>query len=180
MAEAAPSTRLWLGRAGYLVLALVLIALSLAPFETLPRRWAPPDLLLAVTMAWAVRRPDHVPLISVAAVFLIADLLFQRPPGLMAAVVVLAVDRIVKRGPAFRAMPYGLEWASVALAMTVIVFVQRIALAVMMLPRPSLALSMIELALTVAVYPLVTMSAYLLFGVSRRAPGEIDSLGHKI
>ena len=180
MAETAPSTRLWLGRAGYLGLALVLIALSLAPFETLPRRWAPPDLLLAVTLAWAVRRPDHVPVISVAAVFLVADLLFQRPPGLMAAVVVLAVDRIVKRGAAFRAMPYGLEWASVALAMALVVFAQRVILVLMMLPRPSLALSMIELALTAAVYPLVTLAAHLLFGVSRRAPGETNSLGHKI
>ena len=180
MAEAAPSTRLWLGRLGFLALAFVLIALSLAPFETLPRRWAPPDLLLAVTMAWAVRRPDHVPVISVALVFLVADLLFQRPPGLMAAVVVLAVDRIAKRGAAFRAMPFGLEWASVTLALALILLAQRIVLVVVMLPRPSLALSVIELALTAAVYPLVTLTAYMLFGVSRRAPGEIDSLGHRI
>ena len=180
MAEAAPATRLWLGRAGYLGLAFVLIALSLAPFETLPRRWAPPDLLLAVTLAWAVRRPDHVPLVSVAVVFLMADLLFQRPPGLMAAVVVLAVDRIVKRGPAFRAMPFGLEWASVALVMALVVFARRVILVVMMLPRPSLPLAMIELALTAAVYPLVVLTAFVLFGISRRAPGEVDSLGHRI
>ena len=41
-----------------------------------------PDLLIAFAFAWSLRRPEYVPSLLLALLFLLADLLLQRPPGL--------------------------------------------------------------------------------------------------
>ena len=81
MAENATLHR-WLMRALYALLAGLLVFLHLLPLDTLPPGWAGPDLFLALTFAWAVRRPDYVPPLLVAGLALMMDLLFHRPPGL--------------------------------------------------------------------------------------------------
>ncbi|MFC6585378.1 hypothetical protein [Sulfitobacter aestuariivivens] len=74
-------TRLWLMRAAFFVLALVILFFHLLPLETTPRRWAGPDVLLAFACAWCLRRPEYVPSVILALAFLLADLLLQRPPA---------------------------------------------------------------------------------------------------
>ena len=74
------SSRTWPMRAAFVALSLALIFVHLLPLETVPRKWAPPDILLAFAFAWVLRRPDYVPALLVAGVFLMADLLLQRPP----------------------------------------------------------------------------------------------------
>ena len=66
----------WTARITYLVLAFVLLVAPLLPINTVPRGYASPDILLAVTAAWAARRPDTLPAPVVAGVFLLADFLF--------------------------------------------------------------------------------------------------------
>ena len=180
MAETTPATQRWIGRTGFVLLALLVISFQLVPLDTTPRRWAPPDLLLCLTLLWTVRRPDYAPVVVVAMLFLLADFLFQRPPGLMAALVVMATEAIRRRAGSFRSMPFLVEWLSVALVVVLIAFAQRVLLAVTLLDLPPLPLTMIEMTLTVLAYPVLAGLAYLLFGISRRAPGEVDTLGHRI
>ena len=70
MAELSTS-RLWLMRLGFVALALVIMFFHLLPLDTVPRRWAPPDLLVAFVFAWALRRPDYVPILSLAIILLL-------------------------------------------------------------------------------------------------------------
>ena len=68
-----PVARIWIGRAVYLAVAMAIIFLQLLPLDTAPPEWAPPDVLLAVTLAWVARRPEFLPFFVVFLVFLLTD-----------------------------------------------------------------------------------------------------------
>ncbi|KAA9010406.1 rod shape-determining protein MreD [Histidinibacterium aquaticum] len=180
MAERAPLTRLWIGRGVYIALVALLIFLHLLPLDTLPSNWAPPDFILALTFAWAARRPDFVPVLLIAAVFLLTDLLYHRPPGLWTALVIVATEALRHRAQDLRAVPFPLEWATAAFAIVAVTLANRVVLGLTMTPQAPLSLTMIQMVLTVLAYPLVTGLSYLIFGVRRPAPGEVDALGHRL
>jgi rod shape-determining protein MreD len=170
----------WPMRGVYLALALLLMFLHLLPLDTLPRGWAGPDLMLAVTFAWLLRRPDFVPPLAIAAVFLLGDLMFQRPPGLWAAVVLLASETLRGRAPALRDRAFPVEWLSVTTTLIAMTLGYRIILAVLMVDQAPLGLSLMQLVATLAVYPLVVLMSQLLFGVRKLAPGDIDTTGTRV
>ncbi|PUB16420.1 rod shape-determining protein MreD [Yoonia sediminilitoris] len=179
MAEA-PSTRVWFNRLVFVGLAFVLIVVQLVPLDMRPMIWAAPDILLAATLAWVARRPDYLPVIVIAAVFLLTDLLFQRPPGLWAALVVVLTEAIRKRARGIRNMPLLLEWGTIAFGIVAITLANRLVLAVVMTPQPPLGLTLIQMIATILSYPLVVFVAYAIFRVSRPAPGQVDGRGHKL
>src|SRR6056297_679498 len=158
----------WLMRLLYVALCLALIFLHLLPLETLPRGWAGPDLLLALTFAWLLRRPDYVPPLLIAAIFLLADLLFQRPPGLWAAMVLLGSEALRAREPGLRDLTFAVEWLSVVTT-----------LVAMMVDQAPLGLSLMQVIATLLVYPLVAIVSKMVFGVRKIAPGDIDALGSR-
>ncbi len=136
-----------------------------------------PDLLIAFAFAWSLRRPDYVPAISLAAVFLLTDLLLQRPPGLWALLALLACENLKSRGRSLRDSTFGAEWVAVAVRLAVILLLNRIVLSVLLIPPPQLGLSLIELAMTIATYPAVVLVTQTLMGVRQAAPGDLDTLG---
>ncbi|MFC3612360.1 rod shape-determining protein MreD [Lutimaribacter marinistellae] len=176
MANPSPS-RLWVMRAAYLGLSLLILFFHLLPLDTVPRHWAPPDLLIALTFAWAMRRPDFVPSAAIALVMLTADLLLHRPPGLLAALVVggaawLKADRAGLSEASFLG-----EWVSVGLVLIVIAIANRLLLGLTAVEQAPFWLTVIQLVLTIAVYPLVVLVSQLLFGVRRLAPSEAEAMG---
>jgi rod shape-determining protein MreD len=179
MAEVVPS-RIFVGRLVFFGLAMTIVFVQLLPLDTLPTRWPAPDLLLAVTLAWVARRPDHAPVIIIAAVFFLCDLMFQRPPGLMAGLVVILTEWLRKRALGLRAMPIGVEWASVAAGLIAVILCYRLVLAMLLLPQDPLGLQLTQTGMTILSYPLVVLVAHFIFGVTRPAPGQVDSLGHRI
>ncbi|NDV02201.1 rod shape-determining protein MreD [Pseudoroseicyclus tamaricis] len=175
-----PVGRLWAGRALFLALALALIFVRLLPLNTLPKSWAPPDLLLAFTLLWAARRPDLLPAPLVALVFFTADIVFQRPPGLWALVVLLLTEWLRRRAGALRSASFGQEWLTVSAGLLGAAVAYRTCLALFMAPLAPLSLTASEMLLTALIYPLAALVAHWLFGVTRPAPGQVDSLGHRI
>jgi rod shape-determining protein MreD len=179
MAETLPP-RLWLRHAVFLLLAFALVFLKLLPLNTTPRILPFPDLLLLITCLWAVRRPDYLSVISVAAVFLLADFLFQRPPGLMAALAVVATEGLRARAPGLRAATFGMEWLTVALAILAVTLAGRFALAIVMMPQAPLGLTLLQMIVTILTYPLAVALAWGLFGITRPALGEVNALGQRL
>ncbi|ROU02415.1 rod shape-determining protein MreD [Histidinibacterium lentulum] len=180
MAERSPAAEILIGRAVFVAAVALTVFVSLLPLGSQPRGWAPPDLILAFTLAWVARRPDFVPVALIAAVFLMLDLLYQRPPGLWAGIVVVVTEILRRRSGDLRAVPFSVEWATAALAIVAICLGYRAMLAVAFVPAPPLSLSMIEMVLTVLVYPVAAFVSWIVFGVRRPAPGEVDSLGHRL
>ncbi|PJE35309.1 rod shape-determining protein MreD [Pseudooceanicola lipolyticus] len=163
---------LWTMRLAYIGLALVIVFFHLIPLETVPRRWAPPDLLLAFTLAWVVRRPDFVPVLVIAVVMLMADLLFQRPPGLMALLVVLGCEYLKYRTYTPGESSFAAEWVAVCITIIAITLLNRLVLGLLLVPPPPLGPSLVQMVLTALVYPLVVLVTQLTFGVRKPTPGE--------
>lgn len=176
----AQAGKVFTGRLLFVTLLIAIIFVQLMPIDTLPRRWPWPDLLVVTTMVWVARRPDFAPFWVIAGLFLLTDLLFQRPPGLWAALVLILSEAIRKRAPNIRNMPIGLEWGTVTVGIVAITLIYRLTLAILFLPQAPLGLTLIQMAMTILFYPLVVVLAHFIFGVSRPAPGQVDSLGHRL
>ncbi len=200
--------RRWLGRITFVALALLVIFSHLIPLETVPAslggatlepilgaggalsegtgpmldpvRWIMPDLLVLITLAWVIRRPSFAPVLAIALVFLLSDMLFQRPPGLWTALVLILSEMLRARSIPMRRQPFWVEWATVAFGITVITIVYRFTLSMVLVPQGTLGLTLVQLALTLLAYPAVVFVAYAVFGVSRPAPGEVDEFGRRL
>lgn len=169
--------RRWLGCTTFVLLYGTLVVASLLPINTMPRSFAGPDLMLAITLLWVVRRPDLLPLSVIAALFFVTDLLLQRPPGLMTALVVMATEGLRRQNNAIRALPFLLEWALIGAILIALTLANRLVLAVLLTPQAPLGLSFMQMVMTMLVWPLVAVIAHYGFGITRPAPGELDARG---
>lgn len=176
MAEAA-GAQIWAMRSAFAGLSLAIMFFHLIPLDTVPSVWAPPDLLVAFAFAWVLRRPDFVPPMLLALVMLLADLLFQRPPGLWALLVVLGAEYLKYRTAGLSEASFVGEWISVALVVTGATLANRLALGILLVPLPAFGLALIQMLLTIATYPLVAFVTQALMGVRRQAPGDSGPLG---
>jgi rod shape-determining protein MreD len=164
---------LWSRRALYLAAAGVLILAGLVPIGGAPRTLPPPEALFALTLAWVARRPREVPALSVAAVFLLADLLFMRPPGLHALAVVAAAEWL-RAHPTRAGDPLG-EWGRAGAAILVAGLAEQAALALTLTDGPPLGPALARSALTAAVYPVAALLVWTVFGARRPPRGETEA-----
>lgn len=172
-------TRLWIMRAGFILLAMAILFFQLLPLETTPRWFAGPNLLLAFACAWCLRRPDYVPMPILAILFMLADLLLQRPPGLLALLALIGCENIKNQGRTLRDSNFLAEWLSVGVILIGIMLANRILLAVALVDLPGWGLSLSELGMTLLIYPLVVAISHWLMGVRKMAPGDMDALGQR-
>ncbi|MHA6263465.1 rod shape-determining protein MreD [Arenibacterium sp. CAU 1754] len=170
-------THLWVMRAGFVGLAMLIIFFHLIPLDTVPRRWAPPDFLMAFTLAWVLRRPDYAPALSVALVMLMADLMFQRPPGLFAVLVVLGSEYLKARAASLGEAGFLGEWALVCIVIIAITIANRLVLSVLLVGQPSLGLGLTQMLLTIVVYPVVVLITQSVLGIRKPALNDGRSFG---
>ncbi len=167
--------RLWFYRA-LLVLLIGMITFALMlPLSTLPAAFPGPDLMLVLVFAWVMRRPEYVPAFLVAALFFLVDMLFQNPPGLRAALVVLGVEFLRQRS-GNRDRPYLVEWAMVVGVMAAILLAERLILSVFLVEQVSFGKQVLRFLMSAAIYPLVAGISVLVFRVRHIMPGEADAL----
>lgn len=178
MKELSP-IRLWMKRAGFVLLVVVVLFFHLLPLETTPRQWAAPDLILGFACAWSLRRPEYVPALSLAIMFLLTDLLFQRPPGLWASLALVGCEYLKGMGRSLRDSTFPKEWLSVGIVIIAITAANRLILAMTLIDTPQLGLTLFELGMTLLFYPLVVLITHSFMGVRRSAPGEMDGLGQR-
>jgi len=176
MAEPA-NRQVWVGRAIFLGLACLIIFIQLLPLDQRPSLFSPPDVLLVFTLVWVARRPDYVPFVVVGAVFFLADLLFQRPPGLMAALVLIASEIIRARVRAMRDVSLIAEFGLIAVAVIVIAAINRAVLAIVLNPIPYQVLELLHILATLVAIPFVMGAAQYIFGVRHTTPGQYENTG---
>lgn len=170
--------RRWLYQLLLAGLMLLTVFIRLLPLSPGHGGWPGADLMLAITFAWVLRRPEFVPATLVAVLFFLSGMLFRYAPGLNAALVVIAVEFLRSRAVYARDMPFAVEWGMVAVVMLAIVIAERLVLGIFAVEQVGFAREVMRLGLTVLVYPVaVAVSAYVL-GVRRVLPGEAEALRH--
>ncbi|MEM6759847.1 MAG: rod shape-determining protein MreD [Pseudomonadota bacterium] len=174
------ASRLWVMRTAFTALVITLIFFHLLPLQTAAGGWIWPDLILAFALAWSVRRPDYVPAPLLAAVFLMADLLLQRPPGLWAALALVACTQMQLRARSLRDATLSSELIAAAAWIIVVGISYRVALAIFLIDMPALLPSAIQITATVLAYPVVVAITHALMGVRKLAPGDFDGTGARV
>ena len=172
-------SHLWSMRALYALLAVFILFLHLLPLNTQPDRWPFPEILIAVTFAWVLRRPDYVTTLLVAAVMLLADLLLQRPPGLLAALVILGTSYLRSAATGMRDAGFVGEWISVGVVITAIFLANRVALSLFSVEQSAVGPVVIQLVLTIIAYPAIVMLSQSVFGVRRISAADASTVGSR-
>lgn len=142
--------------------------------------WPAPDLMLALVLAWVVRRPDLLPASVVVAFVFVEDILMMRPPGLWALIVLMATEFLRRRNPTLRGLSFWLEYGLIAALMLGMFVLNRMVLGIVMVPQAPLGLSLAQFVGTVAIYPLVAAALHFGLGLRKPATGEVDDLGQKL
>ncbi|MEJ5218359.1 rod shape-determining protein MreD [Cognatishimia sp. D5M38] len=174
------TARLWLMRAAFVALALLVIFWQLLPMETVPRRFTGPDMLLVMCVLWVLRRPDYAPPVAIAGVMLLADFVFLRPPGLMALATYLVCENLRNRSTGVRDMPFSVEWLTAAGGMTAIVLGNRLLETIFLLDHASLGLTLIQLIMSVLAYPLVAILLFVFIGLRKINPSDPELLQGRV
>ncbi len=171
------ASHLWAKRSLYVLLAFLVLFLHLLPLDTRPDRWPFPDVLIALTFAWVLRRPEFVPVLSIAAVMLMADLLLQRPPGLMAALVVLGAAYLQSAAPSMRDAGFVAEWTTVAAVITAIFVLNGLILGILSVQQAAMGPIAIQVVVTIAIYPVIVLLSQVAFGVRRVSVADSTTTG---
>lgn len=174
------TTRLWVMRACFVGLCLAVIFWQLLPLSTQPGSFAGPDLLLTISVLWVLRRPDYAPPMLVALMMLLADFVYLRPPGLMALATYVVCENLSNRANAVRDLPFGVEWLTATIGMSAIVVGTRLLSLVFFVEQPGLGLTLIQLIMSAAFYPLAAILLYVLFGLRKINPTDPEILQGRV
>lgn len=159
MADLRPSG-VWKLRLLFISLALILLFIRLLPLQTLPSKLSGPDILMALIFYLSLQRPAAVPSVLIGAIILLEDLFLQRPPGLMAALVIAGSAWLKLAASQTQDRNWIKDWWMSALAMIAITVMLRVILTVALVPRPPALLHYSQLVATIIVFPIVAFFAY--------------------
>jgi rod shape-determining protein MreD len=176
----AGTRQIWLHRLLFVGMVLVLLFLRLLPLRSEAGDMPGPDLLLCVIFAWTMRRPDYLPALLIAAVVLLEDLVLMRPPGLWAALVVVASEFIRGRVALTRELNFGVEWLLVAGLMVGLMVVNRMIFALFLLPQTNFGYALLQVVMSMIAYPLVVFLSRVLLDLHKPATGEVDAYGRRM
>lgn len=167
----APGARRALFAALYFLTCAGILLLQILPTSLLAGRYPGPDLMLCVTFAWVMRRPHQLPTGLVALTFLLADIILMRPPGLWAALVVIAVEYLRAREQMLRELPVAAEFGTVAVAVVFVPLAYHLVLILLAVPQVGFGLTVLQTIATLIAYPIFVTLLRLMFGIDRLQPG---------
>ncbi|MEM0937732.1 MAG: rod shape-determining protein MreD [Pseudomonadota bacterium] len=174
------TARVWTYRALFAGLVLALALGRLLPDAGFLGGLPGPDLILAFTVAWVLRRPAYAPAWLIVAVFLPLDFLLHQAPGIGALAILLLTEFLRARQELSRSLPFSLEWALVAAVLLAMVAGTQLLMGLFLVPRPPLGLDLVRALFTAAIYPLGVVVTQYVFKVRKASPGEVDALGARL
>lgn len=166
----------WSFRALFFALCLVVITMKLLPLNLAAGGIPGPDILVLLAFSWIVRQPALVPIGLLLVVFLLADFLFMRPPGLWTALVLIAGESLRRRRLTMTELPFLVEWGTVAVAIMGMVLLNRMILWMLLVDLDSLGLTLAHGIVTIAAYPIVVGISKFVLGLRKLGPTELEAL----
>ena len=137
----------------FIFISTLFLFLRLLPIDLIARNWAFPDFLICFMLAWSMRKPEAIPAILIALIFLLEDFLFQRPPGLYAALALLACEWSKRQALSAEEFPFLIEWLVAIISIFALFVSYRLLLYLSFTALPPLRLGLFELFGTIISYP---------------------------
>jgi rod shape-determining protein MreD len=167
-----PSRSFLTGTMVFLLSAAVLLFLRLLPLKSGIMGWPGPDMILALTLAWVLRRPDQLSAPVIVLAILVEDVLLMRPLGLWTVFVLMGTEAARVREHRWRDQPFMVEWLRVTILIGLMMLGYRLVQILFMLSVPALGQVILQYLATVLVYPFVIFAARWLIGLRRAGHGE--------
>lgn len=149
-------------------LTAIIILLQLLPLELKADAQIWPDLLFATAAAWVLRRPDATPALLLVAVFLAADFILSRPPGLWTFLALMATEFLRVQSRNHHDRPFLFEWLTFAAVFAIMMLLQSLIFSLALVPAPPASRLLLLYGLTIGLYPIITFTLYAILRV--RAP----------
>jgi len=159
--------KIWGYRVVFTLIALLAIAYPLLPLQFTPERLAPPDLFLALGLAWVVRQPDSAPFLLIAALALLADAVLMRPLGLWAVLVLIASEIVRFSHHTIQERGVMMELALVALLLAAMALIQNIFLWATFSQSLDFARMAQFFLLTLFIYPVIVLFLHYVIRVRK-------------
>ncbi len=171
---------IWLYRAAFVAIALALLFLKILPLGSVAGDWPGPDLMLCLMLAWVTQRPDHLPALLIALVVLAEDMILMRPPGLWAALVVLATEFLRARSALTRELGFAAEWLLIAGVMIAMLLAYRLIFAVAFMAQPGFGFAFAQTVGSIVMYPVIVWVLRVAFNLRKPSTGEVDAMGRRL
>ena len=112
----------------FLGISALILFTRMLPLHNGAQNFPPPDLILCFAFAWTVRRPDYLPVLLVAAILLVGDMLSLAPPGIAPLLAILGLEALRSRRGLLAEQGFALEWVSVGAILTLMMLAERLIL----------------------------------------------------
>lgn len=155
-----------------IVISAGLLFVKLLPLDLSAGRFPGPDIFIAVVAAWMLRRPDYVPILLVAALIFLTDLLYQDIPAIGALMAVIGLEVLRRRESGLREQSFVVEWGVVTAILLSMLFAERIFLTVFFVEQIPFGRALLQFVSTVAIYPAVVFVSVFVLGVEKLQPGD--------
>lgn len=149
-----------------------LLFVNLLPIDLSAGRFPGPDIFIAVAIAWLLRRPDYVPILLVAILIFLTDLMYQDIPAVGALMAVIGFEVLRRREPGLREQPFLVEWGVVAAVLLGMLFAERILLMIFFVDQIPLGRALLQFLITVAIYPIAVFVSVFVLRIEKLQPGE--------
>lgn len=174
------SDNVWVYRAGFVIIAIGLLFLRILNLGSLAGDWPGPDLMLCLMLAWVTQRPDHLPTALIALVVLAEDMILMRPPGLWAAIVILATEFLRGRSALTRELGFMAEWLLIAGVMVGMLLAYRLAFAVAFMTQPGFGFAFAQTVGSILMYPVIVWLLRVVIRLRKPSAGEVDAKGRRL
>ena len=164
----------------FIALALFALFIRLLPLGTEAGGLPGPDLLLCVILAWVMRRPDYLPVLLIAAIIFLEDIILMRPLGLWTALIVVATEFLRSRAALTRELSFAVEWMLIAGLMVGLLLGYRLFFALAFLPQAGFGFAMTQTLWSIMCYPFVVVASRLMLDLRKPAMGELDAMGRRL
>ncbi len=164
----------------FVLIVFVLIFVKILPLNTVPKEWTAPDVLLCVTLVWCLRRPLGTSIILLGVLFLLQDIIFQRPIGLFAVVATLMCEWSKRQALRAEEFPFFIEWMTAAVAVIAIFILVQVIASLSLIATPSMRIFAKESFFTILAYPFVALLCRYGLGLRTHQVAEFEaSLGQE-
>ena len=160
---------LWGQRIFYLLISLLLIVWLIAPQNSLSQGLPTPEFLLCLTLAIIFRRPDVLPTILIAIVFLFCDFLFNRPIGLWTVIVIIISEFAKTQYWRYKDSNFITTWFFISFLISSGIFSYMIILNVLLVPQSNFWQYIIWALITMLTYPVIFCLSFLIVGFDKQS-----------